>query len=219
MKKTAALGALISFGGINSLFANQKDVSMQDKILIISGHTNLQNDSVANKNIIANLKELLPSSTVLDLGSMDYKFDVKRDQQLLLDHDIIVMQFPLFWYSWPSSMQKWVEDVFTHGFSHGSSGNKLKGKKILFSLTTGAGEEAYNKNGFMKHEISEFLYPMDAVANLAQMQNLGFICTYGVSYSMRSSKKSEIQNKAKEHAKRVAEALQGSKFRQNSSQI
>ena len=81
------------------------------------------------------------------------------------------MQFPLFWYSWPSAMQKWVEDIFTHGFSHGSTGNKLKGKKILFSLTTGASEEAYSKNGFMKHEIGEFLYPMDAVANLAQMQN------------------------------------------------
>lgn len=79
---------------------------MQQKVLIVSGHTNLQGDSVANKNIIANLKELLPSSTIIDLGSMDYKFDVKKEQQLLLDHDIIVMQFPLFWYSWPSAMQK-----------------------------------------------------------------------------------------------------------------
>lgn len=215
IKKTATLGAFISFGGINSLFANQKDPSMQQKVLIVSGHTNLQGDSVANKNIIANLKELLPSSTIIDLGSMDYKFDVKKEQQLLLDHDIIVMQFPLFWYSWPSAMQKWVEDVFTHGFSHGSTGNKLKGKKILFSLTTGTGEEAYSKNGFMKHEIGEFLYPMDAVANLAQMQNLGFVCTYGVSYSMRSSKKDEIQRKANEHAKRVVEALRSFELTRN----
>lgn len=51
---------------------------MQQKVLIVSGHTNLQGDSVANKNIIANLKELLPSSTIIDLGSMDYKFDVKK---------------------------------------------------------------------------------------------------------------------------------------------
>lgn len=51
---------------------------MQQKVLIVSGHTNLQVDSVANKNIITNLKELLPSSTIIDLGSMDYKFDVKK---------------------------------------------------------------------------------------------------------------------------------------------
>lgn len=96
-------------------------------VLIISGHTNLA-ASVANKTILETLNERLPEAEIVKLDELypDFKIDVEAEQQKLLRADIIVLQFPLFWYSAPSILERWMEETFRHGFSHGSTGDKLK---------------------------------------------------------------------------------------------
>lgn len=102
--------------------------------MIISGHTNLA-ASVANKTILETLNERLPEAEIVKLDELypDFKIDVEAEQQKLLRADIIVLQFPLFWYSAPSILERWMEETFRHGFSHGSTGDKLKGKKLILS--------------------------------------------------------------------------------------
>ena len=92
------------------------------KVLIISGHPDLANDSFANKIIMEDLAKLLPDAILDDLGALypDYKIDVAAEQKKLVAADIIVLQFPIFWYSCPALLAKWLEDVFVRGFSHGS---------------------------------------------------------------------------------------------------
>ena len=53
-------------------------------ILIVSGHTNLD-DSVANKEILYRLKELLPDLEFDLLSELypDYKIDVEKEQEKL----------------------------------------------------------------------------------------------------------------------------------------
>ena len=99
-------------------------------VLIISGHTDLA-ASVANKTILETLNERLPEAEIVKLDELypDFKIDVEAEQQKLLRADIIVLQFPLFWYSAPSILERWMEETFRHGFSHGSTGDKLKGKE------------------------------------------------------------------------------------------
>ncbi|MBQ6111487.1 MAG: NAD(P)H-dependent oxidoreductase, partial [Synergistaceae bacterium] len=99
------------------------------KILIVSGHTDLKNNSFANKIILGRLNEILPEAEYVYLDSEypDFRFDVEKEQNRLRSADIIVMQFPFFWYGVPSLMHKWMEDVFVHGFSHGSKGKALTG--------------------------------------------------------------------------------------------
>ena len=77
-------------------------------ILIISGHTNLA-ASVANKTILETLNERLPEAELVKLDELypDFKIDVEAEQQKLLWADIIVLQFPLFWYSAPSILERW----------------------------------------------------------------------------------------------------------------
>ena len=119
-------------------------------ILIISGHTNLA-ASVANKTILETLNERLPEAEIVKLDELypDFKIDVEAEQQKLLRADIIVLQFPLFWYSAPSILERWMEETFRHGFSHGSTGDKLKDKKLILSFTTGAPETLYSREGAM----------------------------------------------------------------------
>lgn len=73
------------------------------KILIVSGHPDL-NDSFANKTILEETKKLLPEAefVYLDKFYPDFRIDTKAEQERLLRADIIVLQYPLFWYSAPS---------------------------------------------------------------------------------------------------------------------
>ena len=115
-------------------------------ILIISGHPALRDNSFANKLIMEDLEKLLPEATFDCLSDLypDYRIDVEAEQKKLVAADIIVLQFPIFWYSMPSLLAKWMEDVFIHGFSHGTTGKALVHKKLLLSFTTGAPESAYD---------------------------------------------------------------------------
>lgn len=176
-------------------------------ILIVSGHTNL-NDSVANKKILEELAEQLPNAEIDYLSELysDYKIDVAREQEKLLKADIIVLQYPLFWYSMPSLLEKWFEEVFQHGFSHGRTGDKLKDKKVIVSLTTGAPEETYS-------DINNFLYPIKSTCKLCKMKYVGNITTYGVSYQIRNDKGKEIELKAINHADKLINMIKSEKVK------
>ena len=88
--------------------------------MLIVAHPNL-GISRANARILALVKER-SDFTVHDLYLTypDWNIDIKREQQLLLEHDRIVFLFPLHWYSVPAMLQKWLEDVIEFGWAFGS---------------------------------------------------------------------------------------------------
>lgn len=179
------------------------------KVLIVSGHTNL-NNSFANKLILETLKEKLPDAvqTLLDSEYPEYKFDVAAEQRKLAEADVIVFQFPFFWYGAPSLMRKWMEDVFVHGFSHGSAGTKLHGKKLILSFTSGASEEMYQEGGLQTYPIEAFLPPFKQFANLCGLEWAGSIYTGALSYISKSDEqRAEMRSRAIAHADRVIEAV------------
>lgn len=180
-------------------------------VLIVSGHTNLA-ASVANKTILDTLHAHLPEAEIVKLDELypDFNIDVEAEQQRLLWADIIVLQFPIFWYSAPSILERWMEETFQHGFSHGSTGDKLKGKKLVLSFTTGAPEAMYSHDGTMGYTIDEFLPCYKATCQLCQMEFAGYVYTGGVSYGNRTSPELIGQQKATsiEHAERLIRYLE-----------
>ena len=158
-------------------------------ILIVSAHPRLEVDSVANKTIVEELSKLLPNAEIDRLDELypDYVIDVSGEQAKLRNADVIVLQYPLWWYGWPALLQKWVEDVFVRGFSHGSTGNALRGKKLVVSLTTGAPEAYYGADSV---DINALLTPVTATCSLTGMEYVGALCLYGVSYANRSDEAS-----------------------------
>lgn len=139
----------------------------------------------------------------------DYVIDVKAEQEKLVKADIIVLVYPFFWYSVPSLLQKWLEDVLIHGFSHGSTGDKLRGKKLVLSFTSGAPEELYKKGGVQGYEIEEFLPPLKALANMCGMEFAGYIYSGGLSYQSRhdEAKLALMRKKLLDHADRLARLI------------
>ena len=90
------------------------------KILVIAGHPDYKT-SIANNAILEHFKSLVPQAEIVQLDELypDFKIDVEREQKRILDADIVVMEFPIWWYSSPSLMHRYVEEVFTHGFAFG----------------------------------------------------------------------------------------------------
>lgn len=179
-------------------------------ILIVSGHTDL-NNSFANRVILEQLEKHLPKAEFVYLDKLyaDFQIDVKAEQKRLVEADVIVLQFPFFWYSVPSIMSRWIEEVFVHGFSHGSTGDKLSGKKLMVSFTSGAPEEMYQYGGLQNYPIEDFLPPLRQFANLCGMKWAGHVYSGGLSYANRQdeAKLEEMRSKAITHAERLVEQL------------
>lgn len=112
--------------------------------------------------------------TSLDLFALypRYAIDIETEQQRLLDHDVILLQFPLFWYSAPALVKEWIDLTFEHGFAYGHKGDRLKGKSLMLAVTAGGPQEAYGESGYQTYELRTFLTPFEQTARLCQMKFL-----------------------------------------------
>ena len=175
-------------------------------VLIISGHTELK-DSIANKQILETLHEKLPKAEIVKLDSLypNYNIDPLKEQERVKKADIIVFVFPIFWFAAPPILYRWLEKTFVHGFAHDSKGGKLQGKTLLVSVTTGAPENLYTKEGVFGHSIEEFMEGMKATCTFSGMTFGGLVYTGGVSYANRTSP--ELIKKQKEKCIKHAEQL------------
>ena len=98
----------------------------------------------------------------------DFQIDIEKEQRLLLEHDRIIFQFPMYWWSVPPLLKKWLDDVLEYQFAYGSKGDKLKGKDM--QIICSAGGQAKNYNGFhMFATVPELLKSFQLTANLAKM--------------------------------------------------
>ena len=174
------------------------------KTLLVLAHTDYDH-SFANKELVTQMMKIIPNIELvhIDKEYPDLKIDVKKEQEKLLKSDVIIFQFPLYWYNAPSSLRKWIEDVFKHGFSHGSKGKSLNGKKLIVSLTTGAPAECFKES---KDTIENLMHGMELLCKLCGMKYLGVVYTFGVSYLLRDKPEllKQRTNDLIEHAKKVA---------------
>jgi len=178
-------------------------------VLVVSGHPRLDDDSVANAAIVSELEGREGYAVDrLDALYPTFEFDVAAEQAKLVAADVIVLQYPVFWYAMPALMQKWMEDVFLHGFSHGSSGKALVGKKLVVSLTTGAPEAAYGEGAAVR--IEDLLLPAKGTCALTGMGFAGYVHTCGVSYASRTSDEAReaIAAAGRDHAARLVELVE-----------
>jgi len=120
------------------------------------------------------LAKSLDFVTAVDLYAEYPRFniDIDTEQKRLREHDIIVFQFPFYWYSTPSLLKEWQDLVLEYGFAYGSEGNALHGKTFICALTAGGKEEAYRAQGYNHFTVRELLQPLEQTATLTGMKYL-----------------------------------------------
>lgn len=124
-----------------------------------------------------------PDVTVQDLyrAYPDFLIDVQAEQARLLAHPLIVLQFPVQWYSTPPLLKEWIDTVLLHGFAYGDQGSHLRGKALMLAITAGSPEEDYGAEGPHRYTLPDFLRPLEATAQLCGMRWLPPFILYGAS--------------------------------------
>lgn len=143
------------------------------KILHLVFHPNLQKSRV-NQCWHKQLNESGKLSLSRDMYAEcpKFEFDVSHEQELLLNHDRIVWQFPFYWYSTPPLLKKWQDDVLTYNFAYGTKGDKLAGKELQLLVSVGGPGHAYMPGGYNNFSVTEFLRPLQQTASLCRMSYL-----------------------------------------------
>jgi glutathione-regulated potassium-efflux system ancillary protein KefG len=149
------------------------------RILILFAHPAVEKSRVNNRLAAAVRK--LAGVTFNDLYEEypEFDVDVGREQRLLADADLVILQHPFFWYSTPALLKQWEDLVLEHGWAYGSEGTALQGKRILSAITAGGREEAYQPEGHNRFTMAELLRPIEQTARLCGMDWLPPFAVHG----------------------------------------
>ncbi|MET0963583.1 MAG: NAD(P)H-dependent oxidoreductase [Noviherbaspirillum sp.] len=139
------------------------------RVLVLYAHA-APHASRVNRRMIAAARSL-PNVTVSELYEQypDFVIDIEREQSLLAQAELVVMQHPIQWYGMPSLQKEWVDQVLEHGWAYGQEGTVLAGKHFLLAATTGGSAQAYSAQGEHGHPFAAFLPPYRQTAQLCGM--------------------------------------------------
>ncbi|ELY5142247.1 TPA: NAD(P)H-dependent oxidoreductase [Vibrio vulnificus] len=173
----------------------------KNKVLVIYAHPS-QHRSEVNAPLFA-AAQAVDGVTCVDLYAEYPQFDINidKEQARLLEHDVIVFQFPLYWYSTPALLKEWQDLVLEYGFAYGTDGTALKDKLMLCVVSAGGKEEAYKAEGYNHFTIRQLLAPIEQMAALTSMHYLPPFAIFGARTALE-------ENRIDQHVERYVALLQ-----------
>ena len=89
--------------------------------------------------------------------------DIQSELDKLLAADLVILSFPLYWFSVPAILKGWIDRVLVSGKAYGGrriyDQGGLKGKRALLALTTG-GRDYMLSEGGIHGDIEAILKPV-----------------------------------------------------------
>ncbi|WP_354444778.1 NAD(P)H-dependent oxidoreductase [Ottowia thiooxydans] len=112
--------------------------------------------------------------------------DIQTELNHLLEADLLLLMFPLWWFGMPAILKGWIDRVFLSGVVYSRSAvfelGRLAGKTALVAVTTGAPSQAYGPNS-LNGEMNDILMPLQrGVLGFTGMQVLPPFVGYQVPY-------------------------------------
>lgn len=174
-----------------------------NRILILFAHPALEKSRVQRRLLKA--AEAIEEVTIHDLYETypDFMIDVSAEQSLLLEHDIILLQHPFYWYSCPSLLKEWQDLVLEYGFAYGREGDALSGKVLGNIISSGGSRRSYASDGKNNYTMKQLLQPFDQTARLCGMSYLPPFAVHR-THDMHES----VINEHAEHYRQVLWRLQ-----------
>ena len=148
-------------------------------VLIISGQeTSDFAKGGYNRGLAAAAKAVLEPHMTILTTDVESGYDVAEEIEKFKAADVVIYQYPVYWFMMPPSLKKYMDEVYAYGeffaFSDGpyGSGGLMKGKQLMLSTTWNAPDEAFND--------PDGLFEGDSVADaLAPMRRSHFYCGFG----------------------------------------
>jgi NAD(P)H dehydrogenase (quinone) len=89
--------------------------------------------------------------------------DIVAEQEKLKRADLVIMQFPIWWFGMPAILKGWADRIFARGFAY-IAGRKydtgmFRGKTAMLAVTTGTSADTYAPDG-IDGDILNVLWPV-----------------------------------------------------------
>jgi len=143
--------------------------TIKHRILILLAHPSMHHSNV--NRVLSNAIKDIDGITFHDLYDTypEFYIDAKYEQQLLLQHDLVVFQHPLYWYSTTPMLKLWQDVVLSRGFAYGQNGTALHGKDFIQMISTGGKAEAFQTDGYNQCTIDQLMAPLKATTKMCGM--------------------------------------------------
>ncbi|WP_411343758.1 NAD(P)H-dependent oxidoreductase [Paenibacillus sp. WLX1005] len=141
------------------------------KTLIVVAHPNLH-ESRINKRWLQELEQYSDRLTIHNLYEQypDSKLDIAREQTLLEQHDRIILQFPLYWFSSPPLLKQWLDEVFLEDWAYGTDIELFHSKTISVAISAGSRESDYQMDRKYRYDIHHILSPFEVTTRYLNAQ-------------------------------------------------
>lgn len=130
--------------------------------------------------------------------------DVRVEQRRIEAADLVVLAFPVYWWSLPAVLKGWIDRVFTKGWAFDAPASALAGKAVRLIATGGARAAAYEKHGYrtaiaaqIEHGVFHFsgikdvethlFLDVEAIDPAARESDLAAAFALGTSFADRSA--------------------------------
>src|SRR3546814_2125414 len=100
-------------------------------------------DFVGERSMTSRLSIAREQTHAMENGTISG--DIKAEQAKLARAELLILQFPIWWFSPPAILKGWFDRVFARGFAY-HTGRKydpgmFKGKFAMVAATTGTSED------------------------------------------------------------------------------
>jgi glutathione-regulated potassium-efflux system ancillary protein KefG len=139
------------------------------KALVIYAHP-YPSKSVVTKVLAADAQKL-ENVTFLNLYNTypNFLINIEDQKKLVTEHSLVVFLFPIYWYSTPSLLKEWQDQVLEFGWAYGNTGKALHGKDFWIVASAGGNATSYTNSGYNRFSLNELLRPLEAMSHLCGM--------------------------------------------------
>lgn len=114
--------------------------------------------------------------------------DIQQEIDKLLACDLLILQFPLWWFSVPAILKGWIDRVFVNGLVYGAGGKRfdqggLRGRRAMLSFTTGCFPAMMDSDGLLGERDVILWHLQHGVFGYSGLQVLPPFVGWAIQYS------------------------------------
>jgi len=136
--------------------------------------------------------------------------DVREHLEAVERADLLILQYPMWWYMPPAILKGWLDRVFVYGRAYTSrmryDAGRFRGRRAMQSVTTGGPEPTFRYNG-RNGDIEHLLWPLNFTLHYLGFTVLEPFVAFGVEGGLKYSEESVAARRLEDHKRRYGEAL------------
>ena len=136
--------------------------------------------------------------------------DVLLHLEAVESADLLLLQYPMWWYTPPAILKGWLDRVFVYGRAYTSrrryDAGFFRGKRAMLSVTTGAPEPTFKYNG-RNGDIEHLLWPLNFTLYYLGFTVLEPFVAFGIEGGLKYSDESEAVRRLEAYQQRYRQIL------------